>query len=468
MLYYISIKGVVELVKEKRYGIDLTQGRVSTMLLRFAWPFVAANLVNALHGVISMLVVGQFTSTEVIAGVSTGTQMMFPLFPFIQGVGTAGTVLIGRCIGEKDDDAGRRAVGSFAFVSAVLVAVLTLLMIFGREPLIAALKTPAEAVSSARRYVKLCTIGVPFNTAYGMLCAVARGMGNSKAPSIAAGVSCAVNIALSLLLVGVFGLAEAGVAIATSIAQFLGFVVIGLWILIRKFPFAFSSKDLKADPASVKFILRVGFPLVLQELLISISFMINQNRVNNLGVEAAASVGVVQRIFNVAGVIPNSFGAAIAAVTAQNIGAGKRDRAAASMKWGILYAAMINAVILLFCQISPSAITSIFAKDQNIVDGAASYLRSFSIDGLCVAFVFCMNAYLSGCGKSKVSMWHSLATAFLLRVPLSIYVTGIPGLELNTRLLYLGFVSPLASMVSVFAVLVYIVWYNKKSELVQI
>ncbi|MCL1835108.1 MAG: MATE family efflux transporter [Oscillospiraceae bacterium] len=449
-------------MEEKSYGLDLTQGKISSVLLRFAWPFVAANLVMALHGVISMVVVGQFTGREVISGVSTGTQMMFPLFPFYVGIGTGGTVLIGRSIGEKNDDAGRRAVGSFTVISIGLVLFLTLFMLILRDPLLAALKTPAEALPSARRYVMFCTIGVPFNAAYSMICAVARGMGNSKAPSVAAGISCVVNITLSLLLVGGAGLAEAGVGIATSAAQFSGFVYIAIWIYRKRLPFSFTKKDIKADKKSVRFLLVVGCPLILQDLLISISFMINTNRVNIIGVEASASVGVVQRLFNIAGVVPNSFGSAISAMTAQNIGAGKRERASAAMRLGVMYAAIVNAVVVICCLIWPEGITSAFSKDRDIIVGAANYLRSFSLDAFIVAFVFCMNAYLSGCGKSNVSMWHSLATAFLVRVPLSIYVTSLPDLALNTRLFYLGGISPLASFVSVVVMLIYIRWYNKR------
>ena len=450
-------------MESKRYGIDLTQGRVNSVLLRFVWPFIAANLVTALHGVISMLVVGQFTDSVTLSGVANGTQIMFPPVAFIMGLGTGGTVLIGRSIGQKDKEAGTRAVGSFACVSITLVVFLTLFVLLIREPLLSVLKTPAEALASARRYVLLCTIGVPFNAAYGMICAVARGMGNSKAPSVAAGISCAVNIALSLLLVGVFELAEAGVAIATSAAQFVSFTYMALWIYNKKLPFPFSLKDVKADAKSVKFLLTVGFPLILQELLISISFMVNTNRVNSLGVEASASVGVVSRLFNLAVVVPNSFGASISAMTAQNNGAGKRERAVMALRWGVLFSLIINLIFFLLCQFVPESITSLFAKDPLIISGSANYLRSFSFEMLTIAASFCLNAYLSGCGKSSVSMWYVLASAFLVRVPLSIYITGIAGLDLHTRLFYLGFASPTASLLSMLCGLTFITWYNKKN-----
>lgn len=450
-------------VRERRGGIDLTQGRISSVLVKFAWPFVAANLVTALHGMISLLVVGQFTNRDVISGVATGAQIMSPILSFIMGMGTGGTVLIGRCIGEKDDEAGTKAVGSFSIVSVIVIVFLTLFMLVCREPLLKLLQTPMQAMPSASSYVLLCTIGVPFNIAFGMISAIARGIGNSRTPSIAAGIGCAVNITLSLLLVGVFKLSAAGAAIAASVAQFSSFIFMALWLYTRKLPVPFTKSDIRVDSKSVKFLLRVGFPLVLQDLLVSVAFMINANRVNILGVEASASVGVVMRVFSIAAVFPNAIGSAISAMTAQNIGAGKRERAAESLRWGLLYAIAINTIFCAYSVLRPESITALFAWEPDVINGAANYLRSFSIDMIFVAGTFCMNAYLGGCGKSTVSMWYMLATAFLVRVPLSIYITGLPGLNLNNRMLYLGFASPAASLVSLIIGLAYIVWYNKRA-----
>ena len=449
-------------MNEKRGGYDLTQGRINSVLLRFAVPFVASGMVMALHSIISMLVVGRFTDSVTISGVATGTQIMFPPVAFMMGLGTGGTVLIGKCVGRKDAEAGTRAAGSFAIVSVALTVFLTLLMLFCREPLLTILRTPAEALPSARRFILLCTIGVPFNTAYSMISAVARGAGNSKTPSIAAGISCIVNIVLSLVLVGIFDMAEAGVAIATSVAQFVSFVHMAVWMYRNKLPFPFTMKDMRADKESVKFLFSVGIPLVLQELLISISFMINTNRVNNLGVEASASVGVVSRIFQVAGVIPLAIGSAISAITAQNLGAGKPERAVSALRWGILYSASLNAGVLFLCQFRPEAITSVFTWDPAIITGAANYLRSFSIEALLIAFTFCMNNYLSGCGKAHVSMWYIISTSFLVRVPLSIWIAGLEGIALNDKLFYLGFASAMATVISMIVGLIYIARLNKK------
>ena len=449
-------------MNDTRQGLDLTQGRISTLLIKFAVPFMLANLVTSLYGVIGMLVVGRFTDRETIAGVAIGAQVMNLTYPFIYGIGTGGTVIIGRCIGERNKPGGTKAVGSFFIVSAVLITVLTLVILGFRELLLDALRMQADARPSASRYISISTIGIPFNIGYGMLSAVLRGMGNSRAPSIVAGISCAVNIALSFILVGAAGMAEAGVAIATVTAQVVSLILIALWLYIIKLPFPFSVKRMKPDGKSVRFITTVGLPMVLQELLISISFMVITNRVNTISVEAVAAVGIVSRVFIIGFVMPNSIGSAVSAMTAQNLGAGRHDRAFNSLRWGITYALIISALLFTFCAIWPETVTSVFSTDESVIKSAASYLRTFSFEAVLVSFVFNMNAYLSGYGKSKVAMFHTILSVICVRVPFSIIVTGLQGVRLDIRLTYLGVTGPMASAFSLIFCIAYIAWQRKQ------
>ncbi|MDR3278501.1 MAG: MATE family efflux transporter, partial [Oscillospiraceae bacterium] len=258
------------------------------------------------------------------------------------------------------------------------------------------------------------------------------------------------------LFVGAFHMAEVGVAVATAAAQLSTFVIIGLWLLKIKFPFPFSKKNFKIDFGSVKSIFKVSLPLWLQELLVSVSFMIIAALVNSMGVVASASVGIIAKVFNLGGIFPLAIGNAIAAMAAQNLGAGRRDRALKALGWGVAYSLIIDVAFCIYCQIAPETITAAFATQEPVIAGAAAYLRSFSIDLVFVALIFCTNAYLNGCGKSLVTMIHSLAATFGLRVPLSIVFAGLTGLTLNTQLYYLGFAAPIASVLSIVICLAYI------------
>jgi putative MATE family efflux protein len=448
-------------MKEKNYGLDLTSGRISTLLLRFAGPFLAAGLVTALYGAVDLFVVGQYTDQDVISGVSTGTQIMNIVYTATIGLGTGGTVLMAHRIGERDKAGSARAAGSILLTGVALMVFMTTVMWFLREILLTALNTPPEARPSASNFVKLATIGVPFNVGFNIISSLARGLGNSRAPSVVGAIGCVVNIALALLFVGALRMRETGVALATVLAQVSTFVIIGVWLLRKKFPFPFGRGDFRVDWPSVGRIFWVGTPLWLQELLVTGSFMIITGLVNVMGVVASASVGIIAKVFSLGGIFPLSFGNAVSAMTAQNLGAGKRDRALRALRFGILYSLIIEALLCAYCQISPESITALFAKELPVIEGAAAYLRAFSLDLMLISFIFCINAYLSGHGKSIVSMIHSVAATFGVRVPLSIVFSRMQGVDLNTQLYYLGFAAPIASVLSITICVIYIIRLNR-------
>jgi Na+-driven multidrug efflux pump len=192
--------------------------------------------------------------------------------------------------------------------------------------------------------------------------------------------------------------------------------------------------------------------------------MIITGIVNSMGVVASASVGIVSRVFSFGGIFPIALGSAIAAMTAQNIGAGRPERALKALRWGITYSLAFCGLFFIYCQISPQTITALFARasETDVIMGSAEYLRAFSIDLLLVAVIFPTNSYLSGCGKSAVSMIHSMIATFAVRIPLSILVSGLAGYTLGRQLYLLGLASPIASAPSIIISYAYIYWRVKK------
>jgi putative MATE family efflux protein len=452
---------------DRKYGLDLTEGSVKSLLPRFAWPFIASGIVSALYGAVDLFVIGYYTAEEVISGVSTGTQVMMIMYTFTIALGTGGTVLVGRRLGERDYPGCARASGTFMTIGLIVALALTVGIVLALYPLLSVMQTPAAAMPSAVNYVLFAAIGIPFNVGYSVISAVARGLGDAKTPSVVGAVGAAANIALDFLFVGAFGWAETGVALATSISQLVTFVAIGAWLLRRKFPFPFAKSDFRLHAPSAASIFKVGIPLWLQEILVHISFMIITGIVNDMGVVEGAAVGLISKVFSLAGLFPLAVGNAVAAMAAQNLGAGRRDRALSSLRWGIFYSLAIELVAFAACQLAPLPIMELFARGKpELILGAASHLRSFSIDLLLISFVFNLNAYLSGCGKSNVVMLHSMASTFAVRVPLSFLFAKLAG-DANFRLFALGFAAPTASLLSIGICVIFILRHNRKQTLLE-
>lgn len=429
----------------------LTRGKMGPTLLRFALPFLLSSVLQALYGAADLFVVGQFTGSAAVSAVSIGSQVMQTLTGIILGFSMGGTVLIGQCVGAQDGERTAVAVGNMAVAFALLAALLTPAMLLLTRPAAHLMQTPAEALSDTERYLWVCACGLPFIIGYNAVSGIFRGLGDSKTPVVFVAIACVLNIVLDFGLVGGLHLGALGAALATVLSQAASFSLALLYMLRRGFSFAISRRHFRLERTACRRIFKVGAPLALQDGLVNLSFLLITAIINTMGLIASASVGVVEKLMAFAFLPPGAFSSAVATVTAQNIGANQPQRAYQGLWYGVGFSLLSGVAICLYAQFFPQTLTRIFSNDPAVVAQASQYMRSYAIDCILVSLVFCMNAYFSGCGRSMVSLLHSLAATFLVRVPLSYGLSRLPGISLYA----IGFAAPAATLLSVFICL----WY---------
>ncbi len=425
--------------------ISMTEGKIGPALLGFALPVLMSGFLQALYGAVDLFVVGQYDSSAAVSAVATGSQLMQTITGAVLGLSMGGTVLIGHAMGEENHENAARAVGTLAILFAVIAVICTGFMLPAAEMVTGWLHTPAEAFPHARQYIFICAMGIPFIVGYNAVSGMFRGIGDSKTPMYLVGAACLVNIVLDFLLVGGLGLGAAGAAAATIAAQGISFGLALVIILKKGFPFAFKRRHLRADRNSMKRILAVGTPLAVQDALVNVSFLIITVIVNGMGVTASASVGVVERLMGFAMLPPTAFAAAVATMTAQNIGARKPERAWKALKCGIGYSLVFGVAVCVYSQFLPETLTAVFSTDPEVIAAAARYLQSYAIDCILVCFIFCLNSYFSGSDRSFIAFGHSMAATFGVRIPMSYLISRASG----TTLYEMGLAAPAASTVSI-------------------
>lgn len=440
---------------------NLTKGKISTTLLKFAIPVLFASLLQALYGAADLFVVGQFSDSAAVSAVAIGSQVMQTITGIILGISMGGTILIGRRIGEKNAEGTAKAIGSLSILFILFAIILTPLMFLATNSAISLMHTPLEAISFTRQYIIICSLGIPFIIGYNAVSGIFRGLGDSKTPVYFVLIACIVNIIVDVVLVGVLKFGAIGAAIATISSQAISFIISLIYMIKKGFSFEINKKHFKLDKESVKYILIVGFPLALQDALVNISFLIITAVINTMGLVASAAVGVVEKIIIFAMLPPTAFGSAVSAMTAQNIGAGEIKRAKTVLRYGIIYSLIFGVLAMIYSQLYPETLTSIFSNDINVVKVAGEYLKSFSIDCIMVSFVFCMNGYFSGQGKSTISLIHSLIATFGFRIPLTYFISRIDGVTLYE----LGLAAPISTFVSIIICFGYFYWQNRKEKL---
>ena len=179
---------------------------------------------------------------------------------------------------------------------------------------------------------------------------------------MAVAFACVIQHLGDYLLVGVFKMAAAGAAIATVAAQALSVLFSFLIIRSPKLPFAFKKSDIKADPARMGAVLRLGFPIALQDVLVGISFLAITAIVNTLGVIVSAGVGIAEKLCGFIMLVPSAFSQAMSAFVAQNIGAKEPRRAKRGLVYGIATSLAVGIVIGYFAFFHGDLLAGIFVS----------------------------------------------------------------------------------------------------------
>lgn len=311
-----------------------------------------------------------------------------------------------------------------------------LLIIFAR-PITVLMQAPAEAVKLTVQYIRICGAGFIFVVFYNFISSIFRGMGDSRLPLIFVGIACVANIIGDLVLVAVFHLNVVGAAIATVAAQALSVVLSLVIIRKKKLPFTMTRKDLRFS-GEIKRFVSIGAPLALQEILTNVSFLAICAFINRLGLEASSGYGVAQRIQSFVLLIPSSIMQSMASFVAQNVGARKEKRAQQSMMCGMLIGSGIGVVIAYLAFFHGDVLAALFTNDAGVVAKAFEYLKGFALEAIVTSILFSYMGYFNGHACSLFVMLQGLAQSFLIRLPMSYFMSMRP----DASLTYIGLAAP--------------------------
>ncbi len=442
---------------EKTAAGDFTEGKILPKLIKFMLPVLGALILQAMYGAVDILVVGQFGTGEAISAVSTGSNLVNLVTFTVAGLAMAVTILMGRYIGEKKPEKIGRVIGGAICLFAAAAVGLTAIMLIFARPLSQLMQAPAEALDSTVTYVMICGGGMVFIIFYNLISSVFRGMGNSKLPLLFVGIACVVNIVGDLLFVAVFNMNVAGAALATVLAQAVSVVLSVLIIRKQKLPFTIKKEDVRFNE-EVPRILVTGAPIAVQEVLTQFSFLALCAFINNLGIEASSGYGVANKLVSFIMLIPSSLMQSMSSFVAQNYGAGKEHRARRAMVCGMAIGASIGVVISVFAFFRGDLMAMIFTPNTEYIAQAADYLKGFALEAIVTSFLFSFIGYFNGHGQTLFVMIQGLSQTFLVRLPMSFFMSVMP----DTNLTYIGLAAPSATIFGIIINVVYYIIYTKK------
>ena len=270
-------------------------------------------------------------------------------------------------------------------------------------------------------------------------------------------IACVANIVLDYVFMGVFHIGPAGAALGTIISQTISVITALVAMGKKKIGIRVAGGDLKPQGKVMGQLLRVGVPVACQDGLIQVAFIIITIIANRRGLSDAAAVGIVEKIISFVFLVPSSMLSTVSALCAQNIGAGKEDRARETLRYAIMIAAGFGILVSILIQFIAEPAVGLFTTDATVRMMGGQYIRGYIFDCIFAGIHFSFSGYFCACGRSEFSFLHKIIAILLVRIP-GVYLTSK---LFPTTLLPMGIATACGSLLSVGICVIVYLWLRE-------
>ncbi|MBF5007530.1 MATE family efflux transporter [Diaphorobacter caeni] len=333
---------------------DLTKGPIVSTLFIFSLPILAGNVLQSLNGSINAMWIGRFLGEAALTATANANNVMFALIGMIFGVGMAATILVGQAMGAHDVAQAKRVLGTSAtFFGAASVVIAAVGWPLARR-LMEWMGTPTDALPLAEAYLQVIFLAIPLLYLFAFVSAVLRGAGDTKTPFWFLLLVVILDTALNPLLIFGWGpvpkLGMTGAALATLIANAIGFALMLVWLRLRSHPLWIGSHELalfRPDFTILRALVTKGLPMGAQILMISLAMIAMISMVNAYGVHTASAYGAALQLWTYVQMPAMAIGAACSSMAAQNVGAHLWDRVEATARAGVFCNLVMTGALIL-------------------------------------------------------------------------------------------------------------------------
>ena len=406
-------------LKELFSAKDMTVGPPWKRILEFSIPMLLGNLAQQLYNTADSIIVGYYAGDNALAAVGSAMPILNLLLALFVGVATGAGIVVSQSYGAKDRDGLTRSIGNCLALSGIASIIIMIIGPLLTMPLLTMLGTPDSIIGWCADYLNIYFWGIVGFFFYNMLSGILRGLGDSVSALGFLLVAAALNVVLDIWFVASFGMGVAGVALATVISQGISAVLCYIKLVRMRDLFDLGLKTIRLEKAMARRILGIGIPSGVTQAIMAMAGMVVLNLTNAMGEMVIACNVIIMRVDGFA-MMPNfSFGQAMSVYTGQNVGAGKYDRMHAGAKQGSLIAVAFSSVITVILLFFSQYLFAFFTRTPELIDLAVRMIRIMAVGYICMAITQCLGGVMRGAGDTVSPMWISIATTFVIRVPVA-------------------------------------------------
>ena len=395
-------------MKNNKYEIDMCNGTIMDKLISFALPLMISGLLQLMFNAVDIIVVGRFTGSQALAAVGSTTALICTFTNLFIGVSLGANVLAARFYASGKTKEMSETVHTailLALISGIAMSVIGILC--ARESLVL-IATPDDIIGQAVLYLRIYFLGMPFFMLYNYGAAILRAVGDTKRPLmylIAAGTA---NAVLDLVLVIIFKMGVAGVAIGTITSQFISCVLVIRCLCKTDAIYKLYISKLRIKKYYLIQILKVGLPAGIQSTVINFSNVLLQSSVNSFGEIAMAGYTAANNILGFLYVSVNSVTQACMSFTSQNYGVRKFKRMDKVLADCAILSIIVSVVIGGGSYLLGHQILGIYTKQEDVIQCGMEILSISTIPYFLCGLMDMIPGSMRGVGYSAVPMILSI------------------------------------------------------------
>ena len=382
---------------------DMTEGKPTSLLLRFSIPLLIGNVFQQLYSMVDSVVIGRFVGANELGGIGCAGSIDYLVFSIGYGMSSAVGILVAILYGAGEKERLNRAIYNCFYILFAASLLIAGIGFCGAGWFLQLLNTPEELFPHAEMYLKVVFLGNIATIYYGGISSVMRAFGDSKTPLIILVFCCLLNIVLDLLFVLEFHWDVFGVALATVLSQTASAVAC-FWAANRTLPlFRYQKGSLKPDRALLRRCIGLGLPLMGQNMLIAVSTSALQSAVNGFGSVMVTAYTTVGKLDQIVQQPYNSIATALSTYTGQNVGAGKDQRIRQGLRAAIGINVGFTAVMAILVWLFGEQMAAFFISDSEVIAAATVGLRMNGVFYVFLGLLYAVRGLLNGAGDATYS-----------------------------------------------------------------
>lgn len=407
-------KKVLAFIEKSR---NMKEGNPYKLLFVFMLPLLIGNIFQQLYNLVDSYVVARYLPPSALSAVGSAYSVLYLLLAVFIGLGLAAMIMVAQLAGKQDD----KALSSLlqTCYSSVLI-ISFVLSVFGfvfARPLLELLQLTdqPDALEQAVIYLRIIFVGLIAQLGFNINAGFLQGLGDAFSSLLFLIIASILNVSLDLFFVLQLHWGVAGVAYATILAQFISWIL-GIFYIRYKYPqLKFKVLKIQIDMEVIKEILKLGFPISMQQIAYGLSHLFLLAFVNRNGIFFAAGFNLASKVESITFLPLMSMGTAITTFTAQNMLSSPK-RQAEGRRAGLISMFLLSIFFALVGYLGREFFLSSFTSNKEIIEEGAYVLKRVMPFYLFFGLFTALNGIFQGTGNTLFPMLNTLITQFVLRI----------------------------------------------------